>query len=244
MTNEKPWRLFVAIRSGLTKNGEKMNELLDEKIKKQVREAFAGLQHPVQILFFGTKENCEYCNDTRQLLEEVVSLSPSLGLSTFDLKDDAALAMQYRVNRVPAFAVAAKDGEQLVDTGIRYSGIPAGHEFNTLIQDIILVAGRDSGLKASTREFLKTLQEPIHMQVFVTTSCPYCPQAVVLAHRMAMENPGMIHAEGVESMEFPDLAEQFNVSGVPQTTINFGAGTVVGAVPEANLLAEIQRLAA
>jgi hypothetical protein len=42
MTNEKPWRLFVAIRSGLTKNGEKMNELLDEKIKKQVREAFAA----------------------------------------------------------------------------------------------------------------------------------------------------------------------------------------------------------
>jgi thioredoxin-related protein len=61
---------------------------------------------------------------------------------------------------------------------------------------------------------------------------------------MAMENPGMIRAEGVESMEFQELAEQFHVSGVPQTTINSGKGLVVGAVPEANLLAEIQRISA
>jgi protein-disulfide isomerase len=59
-----------------------------------------------------------------------------------------------------------------------------------------------------------------------------------------LENPGMIRAEGVESMEFQDLAAQFNVSGVPQTNINSGVGMVVGAVPEANLLAEIQRIAA
>jgi len=67
---------------------------------------------------------------------------------------------------------------------------------------------------------------------------------VVLAHQMAMENPGMIRAEGVESMEFQEVANRFNVSNVPQTTINSGAGTVVGAVPEANLLAEIQRVIA
>ena len=54
----------------------------------------------------------------------------------------------------------------------------------------------------------------------------------------------MIRAEGVKSMEFQELAEQFNVSGVPQTTINSGMGMVIGAVPEASLLAEIQRIAA
>jgi hypothetical protein len=58
---------------------------------------------------------------------------------------------------------------------------------------------------------------------------------------MAMENPGMIRAEGVEAMEFPDFSDRYGVSGVPQTTINDGAGTVVGAVPEQNLLAEIMR---
>ena len=51
----------------------------------------------------------------------------------------------------------------------------------------------------------------------------------------------MIRAEGVEAMEFPELSDRYGVSGVPQTTINDGTGTVVGAVPEQNLLAEIMR---
>jgi glutaredoxin-like protein len=221
-----------------------MSELLNEDVKGQVREAFGGLQHPVQILFFGSQTNCDYCNDTRQLLEEVVAISPSLGLTVYDLDVDAAAAKQYRVDKAPVFVVASKDGETLTDTGIQYAGIPSGHEFSTLIEDILLVSSRDSGLKETTREFLKGLQKPVHLQVFVTPTCPYCPRAVVLAHQMAMENPGMIRAEGVESMEFQEVAEQFNVRGVPQTTINNGAGTVVGAVPEANLLAEIQRIAA
>jgi hypothetical protein len=64
---------------------------------------------------------------------------------------------------------------------------------------------------------------------------------VLLAHQIAMENPAMIRAEGVEATEFPDLADQFNVRGVPQTVINAGGGMVVGAVPEPNLIAEIKR---
>ncbi|MBP1700992.1 MAG: glutaredoxin-like protein [Chloroflexi bacterium] len=62
----------------------------------------------------------------------------------------------------------------------------------------------------------------------------------MLAHQMALESP-MVEAEMVEAMEFPELSERFHVSGVPQTTINAGAGTVVGAVPEDHLIHEIQR---
>ena len=105
----------------------------------------------------------------------------------------------------------------------------------------MIVSKRESGLDEKTREFLKNLTEPLHLQVFVTPTCPYCPRAVLLAHQMAMENPQMITAEGVEATEFPELASRFNVSGVPQTVINAGKGTVVGAVPEQNLLAEIIR---
>ncbi len=62
----------------------------------------------------------------------------------------------------------------------------------------------------------------------------------MLAHQMALESP-LVEAEGVEAMEFSDLADQFYVSGVPQTTINQGAGTVIGAVPVENLISEIQK---
>ena len=78
------------------------------------------------------------------------------------------------------------------------------------------------------------------MQVFVTPTCPYCPQAVILAHQMAMESE-FVTGEMVEAMEFADLSNQFNVSGVPHTIINSGSGEVVGAVPESRLMNEIQK---
>ena len=64
---------------------------------------------------------------------------------------------------------------------------------------------------------------------------------MVLAHRMAVESP-LVEAEMVEAMEFPELSDRFNVSGVPQTTINAGAGTLVGAGPEEYLVAEIMKV--
>ena len=64
----------------------------------------------------------------------------------------------------------------------------------------------------------------------------------MLAHMMAMENPKMITAEAVEAMEFLELANRYNVRGVPHTSINHGSEHVVGAVPEMNLLAAIQRV--
>jgi Thioredoxin domain len=63
---------------------------------------------------------------------------------------------------------------------------------------------------------------------------------VVLAHQLALESP-MIEAEMVEAMEFPDLSDEFGVSGVPHTAINGHGGSVIGAVPEEHLIAEIQR---
>ncbi len=217
-----------------------MTSMLDESIQTQVKEVFAGLQHPVEILFFGSsQENCPYCEDTRQLLVEVSALSEHLNVRSYDIDQDAELALQYKVEGVPAFVLVGREGEQLMDYGIRYKGIPAGHEFSSLINDLLLVSRRDLNLGPETRKFLQELDQPIHLQVFVTPSCPYCPRAVVLAHQFALESP-WVEAEMVEATEFPELAERFQVSGVPQTTINLGAGTVVGAAPENHLIEEIR----
>lgn len=218
-----------------------MEKLLNEQVVSQISQTFEQMKEPVQILFFGSQDNCEYCTDTRQLLEEVAGIDEKVSLDFYDIKENADMAAKFNVERVPAIVIAAKDGDQVTDFGIQYLGIPAGHEFGTLINDIVLVSGRDSGLSAEAREYLKNLDKPLHLQVFVTPTCPHCPRAVLLAHQMAMENPAMIRAEGVEATEFPELANQFNVRGVPQTVINAGMGTVVGAMPEKNLLAEIMR---
>jgi len=218
-----------------------MEKVLNDQIVQQINEVFADIKEPVQVLFFGSKDNCDYCNEAKQLLEEVTALNEKLDLSVYDLQENADMAKQFNVTNAPGIVIAAKDNEEVKNFGIQFSGIPSGHEFSTLINDILIVSKRESGLDEKTREFLKNLTQPLHLQVFVTPTCPYCPRAVLLAHQMAMENPQMIIAEGVEATEFPDLANQFNVRGVPQTVINAGKGMVVGAVPEQNLVAEIMR---
>jgi glutaredoxin-like protein len=103
-----------------------------------------------------------------------------------------------------------------------------------------MVSAGEPNLSEETLNALNDLEEPVHLQVFVTPSCPYCPQAVVLAHSLALASDN-IQAEMVETSEFRELTKEFNVSGVPDTLINQGAGRVVGAVPEENLIAEIQK---
>lgn len=145
-----------------------MTNLLNDDIRGQVRQAFEQLQEPVQILFFGNKEHCEYCDDTLKLVEEVASLSDKLGVQAFDVEADASVAQHYNVHLTPGLVIAAEGEDGPIDYGVRYAGIPSGHEFSSLIQDLILVSGRDSGLNEQTREFLAGLTEAVTLQVFVT----------------------------------------------------------------------------
>jgi len=218
-----------------------MERMRDDRVIEQLRKAFKWLKNTLEILFFGSedRQRGQYCSETQQLLDEISELSDLLSFRACDIETDAALAAQYKVDGVPGFVLLGRDGDQLIDYGIRFKGIPAGHEFTSLINSLMLVSQRDSNLSQPTREFLRDLTQPVHLQVFVTPTCPYCPRSVVLAHQFALESP-MVEAEMVEAIEFPELANRFDVSGVPQTTINMGAGTVIGAAPEDKLVAEIR----
>ncbi len=216
-----------------------MEKLISEEIAVQISELFSDLEDGVEILFFGKEENCDYCDEIVQLIGEVAELSDLVQTQVLDLKADVNLADQYHVEQAPTLVMLARDGEELMDYGVRLLGAPAGHEFTTLIHDILMISKRRTELSEDTRTFLKNLETPLLLQVFVTPTCPYCPQAVLLAHQMAFESD-LVQAEMVESTEFFELADKYNVSGVPQTTINAGAGTVVGAVPEHMLVEQIQ----
>jgi alkyl hydroperoxide reductase subunit AhpF len=146
-----------------------MPELLDAEIKRQIMDVFSRLSGPVAILFFGSRsQNCEMCEQTLQLLTEVALLSPLLSLEIYDIDEHKDLAERFHVTKVPGFVLAAKENADYLDFGVRFAGIPAGHEFSALIHDIVLVSDRDSGLSPATREFLKGLREPVFLEVFTT----------------------------------------------------------------------------
>jgi alkyl hydroperoxide reductase subunit AhpF len=101
-------------------------------------------------------------------LKEIAALSDLLSLHEYDLSQNADLAKQYHVDKAPGIVLAGKEGGEFIDYGIRIYGIPAGHEFSTLIHDLALVSRRETNLSPEAISFLRSLDKPVHLQVFVT----------------------------------------------------------------------------
>lgn len=188
--------------------------LLSKKVIKQLKEAFDVLEKDVTLVYFTQEMECHLCKDTRELLEAVSEVTDKVKLEVLDFVKNKAEADKYKVDKIPAVVVK---GEK--DYGIRFFGIPAGYEFASLVEAVKLVSTGKTDLDPETREFLDRLEKDIHLQVFVTPTCPYCPGAVVLAHRMAYYSP-KVTGDMVEATEFPHLAQKYHVMGVPRTVIN------------------------
>ncbi|MEW6568358.1 MAG: hypothetical protein AB1449_09385 [Chloroflexota bacterium] len=123
-----------------------------------------------------------------------------MALQVRDFVADAALAEAYGIDKIPALAIR-RDGPRPKDIGIRFYGIPSGYEFGTLIEDILMLSRRDPGLEPETLGELSRLTSLVHIQVFVTPTCLYCPQAVHLAHQVALASD-LITADMVEGRSF------------------------------------------
>ena len=209
---------------------------LNASLRTQLQQFFTGLPRPVTVLLF-VRQACDTCEEARELVEGLASVSDGKVLvELHDLDAHPPEAEAFHIDRAPALAVLGGDTGRR-DFGIRFYGTPAGYEFATLIEDIRMAAAGTTDLSAATLDVLAHLTTPLHMRVFVTPTCPYCPRAVLLAHKMAVASD-MVTAEAIDASEFPDLARQYDVHSVPRTVVNETV-SVEGAVPEAMLLAEL-----
>jgi len=207
--------------------------LLNEEVKEQVKQQLADLAGRVRLLMFTQEFECQYCAETRQLVEEVGELSEQIAVEVYDFVEDKDRADELGVDKIPAVAVIGEE-----DYGIRFYGIPSGYEFTSLLEAIQTAAAGEPDLSEETLDALSELSEPVHLQVFVTPTCPYCPQAVVLGHHMAVAS-SMVRADMVEAQEFPHLATKYQVMGVPRTVINESTH-IEGAAPEPMVLDKLR----
>lgn len=208
-----------------------MNLLKDED-KKYITDEFKKLKDGVKIAFFTQKLECQFCDQTHKLLEEVTGLSDKLSLEVFNFAIDTAKVQEYKVDKIPATII-----EGTKKYGIRFFGIPSGYEFTSLLEAISMVSLGDSGLSKDSRRKLKTVDEPVHIQVFITPTCPYCSRAVQLAHRLALESD-LIVADMIEAIEFPHLSNRYQVQAVPKVDINERV-QFEGALPESAFVDQV-----
>jgi len=220
-----------------------MPELMDEATRDQLVEILSHMEAPVRLLLFTDKDECPGCETQQEVLEAVTALSDKLELEIFDAEEHQAEAdkehpadnapsewrrpmAEYNIDKFPATVPV---GEQ--DYGIRFFGITGGQEFSSFVETIMMISTGHSGLAPELEALVRNIEEPVHVQVFVTLTCPYCPQMVHTAHQFAYLNDN-IQSDMIDGSEFPDLAWKYEVQGVPRTIIN-ETTVLEGAHPEA-----------
>ncbi|SCZ78141.1 protein disulfide oxidoreductase [Acidaminobacter hydrogenoformans] len=190
-------------------------KMFDAELEKQLKDIFNDLAGDVTIALF-TEGDCYSCTETRSYMQEVSELNDKIKFVEYDLKKDADKAADYGVELVPSIVLLDGKGDY---KRIKFNGIPAGHEINSLIPALMEVSGAESEMPQELTNRIEAIQKPIDIKVFVTLSCPHCPGAVQKAHKLALMNPN-IRAEMIEAQTFAEFSDKYNVSGVPKIIIN------------------------
>lgn len=200
--------------------------LIPEEHKEHLRmELSEKLEKPVKIIMFTQEIECQFCSQTRELITEMATLSDKINAEIYDFLADAEKAKEHGVDKVPAIVIL---GEK--DYGVRYYGLPFGYELQTLIEGIINVSRGRTDIPEEVKNRLKEVNTLVHIQVFVTLTCPYCPRVASIAHKFAVESD-FVKADVIDAGEFPHIGLKYNVMGVPKTVINEKI-EFVGVLPE------------
>ncbi len=210
---------------------------LNEEVQKQIREFIGIIERKVTIVLFTKEEPCDLCEETKQLIYEVKALNDKIEIVEKDFIKDADDVKKYHIEMVPSFVLLDHEGTY---KGVKFNGIPAGHEINAFLTALIEMSGVDFKLDPYFVERIAKINKPVNIKVFVTLTCPHCSGAVQKAHRLAMSSK-FVEAEMIEAQTFYDLSEKHQVTGVPKIVFN-DKFDLVGNQPMDAFLDQIDKL--
>ncbi|MCX8093138.1 MAG: thioredoxin [Candidatus Goldbacteria bacterium] len=222
-----------------------MEKLIDVETERQLKQKFMQeMKKPVDVILFtnliilpGKEDTQEINNFARQILKELSAIEPRILIKELPLSDKVAIDLGIKTS--PSIAIGYDFGYRIV-----FNGAPLGHEATSLIELITLVSAGESHLDDNIKILLKNISDNVHLQIFTTPTCPYCPIAVIQAGQLAIELKGKIKAECVESAENQELAAKYNVSSVPHTVINgISESSIIGVVSEKKFVEHILKFA-
>mgnify|MGYP001222888675 CR=1 FL=1 len=209
---------------------------LPEDQRKALSQYLGEFREQVPVhLFTKPGENDAYADFCRKLLQDLVRLTDKVTLELHE--DDADANAKYGVERFPTL---------LIHPGryaIRFTGAPAGEEGQAFLHALMMVSNEKSFLSEKSREALAGLTEQREVKVFVSPTCPYCPGQCVNAIKAAVERPGVVAVECVETGENPGYAEEYSVGSIPHTVYNEALSTV-GLESEASFVTQLVTLKA
>jgi len=207
---------------------------MTQDFKKELAGLLGQLPREIPVYLFTQKrEKNVFAQTAEQVLQAFQELAPKIQLKKYDLGHK--LAKQYGIQRSPTLLLFPERYR------IRWLGAPIGEEGRTFFESLFLLASGTSGLSDQALKVLKRIDSPRDIKVFVSGSCPYCPQQAVNALRAVVERPDFISLEIIDIQANPDLADKYDAQSVPQTYAN-EVLIAQGAQPEELFVASLERM--
>lgn len=201
----------------ISKEVEEKNirNFLDEDIKGQLIEIFKKFENPVEIVSILDPYK-EISQDIKKLLTELEELSDKIKVSIFNFGENLQIEEKIKMDEYPTIAFLDKDGKY---SGIKFTGLPSGHELNSFIISLYNVAGPGQGVNEDTLSEIQSINKPVKLKIAVSLSCSLCPEVVIGAQRIASLNKN-IDAEMIEIFAFPGIREKYKIMSVPALILN------------------------
>jgi thioredoxin reductase (NADPH) len=196
------------------------HRMLSDDLRTQLRQWFEHLTRDVSIYLFTdfkfqTDDTVRLGEEARVFLQFINELQDLSERIKFDIyNQDHELAGKWGVDRNPTVVIAPDR------YNIRYLGIPLGEESRTFLEMLILVGSGRSRMDDQAAKVVRRIDSPRNVRVFVSPTCPYCPQEAVNGVKAVIENPKQVSLEIVDILFNQDLAEQYSAYSVPQAYAN------------------------
>ncbi|MCE5334416.1 MAG: FAD-dependent oxidoreductase [Desulfobacteraceae bacterium] len=195
------------------KKPNEQGSIFGSEVEKNLRDAFGALPNRVQVYLFSEKNNNDVLNQAaRDLLKAFGKISGKIEFREFDLGSHEAKKRNVHVTPTLIFD---PDG-----CGIRYLGVPFGEEGRTLVGLILLLGYKTSHMGEQAAKVMQKIDSRREVKVFVSPTCPYCPDQALNAVKAAIERPDIVSLEIVDIQSNPELANRYSAFSVPQTFAN------------------------
>ncbi|MBS3198718.1 FAD-dependent oxidoreductase [Turicibacter bilis] len=189
--------------------------LLNDALRGQIATVLGRMENNVTLVTIVDPTN-EKSIELRDLVIDIANLGDKLEAVVKTKGEDAELEAKVNADKFPVVALIDKDGNY---AGVKFHGVPGGHELNSFLLAIYNLAGPGQALDASVLEAIKAVDKKVNIKVAVSLSCHLCPDVVVGAQRIAIENPN-VEAEMLDIANFPELKTKHKVMSVPCMIVN------------------------
>ncbi|MFO7708930.1 MAG: FAD-dependent oxidoreductase [Desulfobacterales bacterium] len=188
-------------------------DMASEAYLRQLKQTFEQLPNDIPLLLFTDKGGDDvFAQATRQVIRAFRELSSRITLKEYSL--DHELARRHQVTRSPTLLVAPDR------YSIRWLGAPMGEEARTLLETFMLVGLGRSNLNEQSQKVLRRIDSARQVKVFVSATCPYCPQQAVNGVKAAIELPEHVSLEIIDIQSEVELANRYAAHSVPMAFAN------------------------